>query len=92
MLNQQIKKVRNQHKAMRQRQRLREQLRRERYSLIHRVAEQTRVLHEHRTNKTDRDGVPSDLRSSIVMRHSRRLCALKGRLAFVSRKLERIHE
>lgn len=91
MLNQQTKKQDNQRKAMRHRERVRDTLQQERLSLIHRVAEQTRVIREQRTDSKDRDGYETDLRSSSFMRESRRLRALQGRLTFVTDKLARIN-
>lgn len=90
MLNQQTKKTHNQRKAMTQRHRLCESLEHERQLLIHRVAEQSRIVREHTTSRKDRDGYDTDLRRSSFMRETRRLRAYTGRLEFLTNKIQRM--
>jgi len=90
MLNQQTKKIHNQRKAMRRQQRLLQQLQQERFSLIHRVAEQSRVVREQMTTSVNRDGYPSDLCRSSFMRETRRLRAWQARLDYIDNKLQRM--
>jgi hypothetical protein len=90
MLNQQTKKSHNQRKAMRRQQHQIIQLQQERFLLIHRVAEQSKVVREQMTTSVNRDGFPSDLSSSSFMRESRRLRALHARLDYLTNKIQRI--
>jgi len=90
MLNQQTKKTHNQRKAMRRQQHQIIQLQQERFLLIHRVAEQSRVVREKMTTSVNRDGFSSDLCRSSFMRETRRLRAWQARLDYITNKLQRM--